>query len=410
MPNQDLHTNLDRLLGNIERLSEIGKTTSGVTRLALSDEDRRARDLIVSWMEPLGLTVKIDKIGNILGIREGLQDLSPIMTGSHIDSVVGAGKLDGCYGVLAALEAIEILNNHNITTKRPLVVAVFSNEEGVRFQPDMMGSLVYAGGLGLKEAYESADRDGLTVKEELERIGYLGDMECGAIIPYAFVELHIEQGPILHDERLDIGVVNRLQGIAWKEIKILGQANHAGTTPMARRRDAGHVGAEVIRFVRSLCRTMGGNQLSTVGSFDMFPNVINVVPKSVEMTVDMRNTDESQLEKSELELDKFLTELRVRENVEIFSRTLARFKPVLFDPGICKAIAKAADDLGLHYKYMTSGAGHDAQMISRISPAAMIFVPSRDGISHNAAEWTDPEQLGYGSNALLNTIVSLAMN
>ena len=222
-----------RLLGALDELAGIGAIDGGgCARLALTDEDKAGRDLVVGWMKAAGLDVRIDAIGNVIGVRAGTENLAPVMTGSHIDTVRTGGRYDGNYGVLAGLEVVRALNEAKATTRRPIAVAFFTNEEGARFQPDMMGSLVYAGGLGLNEAYAATDKDGVAVGDELRRIGYLGAAKPGALKPHAFVELHIEQGPILDEEKVQIGVVESVQGISWTEYTVTGVSNHAGTTPM----------------------------------------------------------------------------------------------------------------------------------------------------------------------------------
>lgn len=400
------NVNSQRLLQRIADLGAIGSTKEGgVSRLTLTDEDKEGRDYIVGLMELAGMSVRVDKIGNIFGIRNGSEDLPPIMTGSHLDTVRNGGKYDGAYGILAGLETVETLNDFDIETKRPIVVGAFTNEEGARFQPDMMGSLVYAGGLDIDEALNAHDSGGLTLGEELIRINYNGDMPCGDIIPHAFIELHIEQGPILEIEGIGIGAVENLQGISWREIEFTGQANHAGTTPMQGRRDAGYCAASVAVFVRELAKRFGANQVSTVGEMKFIPNVINVVPSRARVTVDLRNTDNEILLQAEQELESFLTHLKSSEGVSIESRVLARFDPITFDQGIVAVIEKKANQLGLNNRRMTSGAGHDAQMMSRICPSAMIFVPSINGISHSPKEHTNAEDLIAGANVLLHTMV-----
>lgn len=398
-----------RLMARIEALGAIGATPEGgVRRFALSDEDRVARDQVVAWMRSAGLRIEIDRIGNIFGTRAGTAQSAPVMTGSHIDSVANGGKLDGSYGVLAGIEVIETLNDAGIETVRPMVVGVFTNEEGARFQPDMMGSLVCAGGLAVEEALNTSDGDGVVLGDALTGIGYAGEHEVGAMRPHAFVEVHIEQGPVLEAQAVTIGAVENLQGISWTGVDIAGQANHAGTTPMRLRHDAGYCVGEITSYVRKLTREIGGQQVGTVGVIDLQPGVINVIPGKAFMTVDLRNTDNELLKKAEKLLDEFLDKLASSENVEISSRRLARFDPVHFDESIARRIEHNAAALGLSCRRMTSGAGHDAQMMARLCPAAMIFVPSVGGVSHNPAEHTHREDLNAGANVLLHTLLDLA--
>ncbi|HRP66051.1 MAG TPA: Zn-dependent hydrolase [Thauera sp.] len=399
-----------RLLARLAALAEIGRSETGACcRLALTDDDRRGRDLVVGWMRELGLQVSIDPIGNVFGLRRGRRaDLAPVMTGSHIDTVRTGGAYDGNYGVLAGLEVVATLNDAGVSTERPLVVAFFTNEEGARFAPDMLGSLVYVGGLALDEALATRAIDGAVLGEELARIGYAGAAPLGGIRPAAFVELHVEQGPVLDLEGLTIGAVENLQGISWQQVDIVGQSNHAGTTPMRMRHDAGYAAAAVAHFVRALTRDMGGDQVGTVGKVDLTPNLINVIAARATLTVDLRNTDEALLQQAETRLAAFLDELAATEGVSITTQRLARFEPVRFDAGIAARIAAHAESLGYTHRRMSSGAGHDAQMLARICPTAMIFVPSVGGISHNPAEHTEAADLVAGTRVLLATLLELA--
>jgi N-carbamoyl-L-amino-acid hydrolase len=398
-----------RLLARLAALAEIGKTAEGgCCRLALSDEDRGGRDLVVGWMRELGLQVQVDGIGNIFGRRAGTQELAPVMVGSHIDTVRTGGRYDGNYGVLAGLEVVHSLNDAGLSTRRPLVVAAFTNEEGARFQPDMLGSLVFAGGLSLADAHATRAIDGALLRDELQRIGYLGPAPLPLCTPHAYVELHIEQGPVLDVEGITIGTVRDLQGISWQALTITGQSNHAGTTPMRLRHDAGHGAAAVACFVRELADEMGGSQVATVGAVTLHPNLINVIAARAEITVDLRNTDEALLQQAEGRLARFLVALAAKEGLRIETRKLARFEPVRFDASVADLIARTAERLGYTQRTMTSGAGHDAQMLARLCPSAMIFVPSVKGISHNPAEHTAPEHLAAGAEVLLHTLLELS--
>ena len=398
-----------RLLGALDELAQVGAIEGGgCARLALSDEDKAGRDLVVGWMKALGLAVQVDAIGNVIGLRAGRETLAPVMTGSHIDTVRTGGRYDGNYGVLAGLEVVRALDAASITTRRPIAVAFFTNEEGARFQPDMMGSLVHAGGLGLDEAYAAVDKDGLSVGDELRRIGYLGAARPGAVQPHAFVELHIEQGPILDEEKVRIGVVESVQGISWTEYTVTGVSNHAGTTPMRLRRDAGYLAASVNLFARKLAWEMGGNQVATVGALSLRPNLINVVPNRAVFAVDLRNTDEEKLRQAEAAVAAHIAGVAREERVDVVSRVLARFEPVIFDPRLVDRVEHHARALSLSTRRMPSGAGHDAQMMQRLCPTAMIFVPSVAGLSHNVKEHTDAADLAAGAQVLLNLMVELA--
>ena len=409
MKAESLRINEARLMARLNELAAIGATADGsCCRLALTDEDKAGRDLVVGWMRELGLDVRVDPVGNIFGRRAGAEDCEPVMTGSHIDTVRTGGRYDGCLGVLGGLEVVRVLNEAGMTTRRPLVVGVFTDEEGARFHPDMCGSLVYAGGLPLDEAYATVGIDGKVLKDELARIGYLGDAPMPLYRPHAFVELHIEQGPVLDIEGITIGAVENLQGISWQEVSITGQSNHAGTTPMRLRHDAGYCAAAIGHFLRALAKEMGGDQVATQGKVDLHPNLINVIAARARVTVDLRNTDEALLAQAESRFAAFLRQLAADEGVTIEAKSLARFGPVIFDKGVADLVARTAARLGHSCRPMTSGAGHDAQMMARIAPTAMIFVPSVKGISHNPAEHTEPAHLAAGADVLLHTLLELA--
>ncbi|WP_261527239.1 Zn-dependent hydrolase [Burkholderia multivorans] len=397
------------LLRQLRELGEIGadRELGGRTRIALTDEERAGRDRVVAWMRELDLDVRIDRIGNIFGTLHAgsaAAGRQPLMIGSHIDTVKNAGALDGCYGVLAGLAVARAFRDARIEPARPITVAAFTNEEGIRYQPDMMGSLVHAGGLSIDDALNTIGIDGTRLGDELARIGYAGDLEPGAIVPHVYLELHIEQGPILEAENVRIGVVENLQGISWQQITVQGNANHAGTTPMHLRHDAGWVAAAIATFLRELA-VSSGTTLATIGMLRIEPNVINVIPRKAVLTVDLRDPDEQRLQQAEQRLADHLERLAALEGVQISTERLARFEPVVFDAALVDAIEKAAARRGFSYRRMTSGAGHDAQMIARIAPAAMIFVPSRGGISHNPREHTDDSQLVDGARLLLDVVL-----
>jgi N-carbamoyl-L-amino-acid hydrolase len=405
----ELRVDAGRLLARIEALAEIAPIDGGGNaRLALTDDDRAGRDLVVTWMRDLGLEVGVDAIGNVVGTRDGIVPGAPVMCGSHIDTVRTGGRYDGNYGVLAGLEIVETLAERGITTHHPLAVAFFTNEEGARFPPDMMGSLVHVGGLPIEEALDTVGIDGARVGDELDRIGYAGSLPCPGPAPRAFVELHIEQGPVLEIEGSTIGVVESVQGISWQELTIDGQSNHAGTTPMQFRHDAGYAAARVAVFVRELATELGGAQVATVGSVELRPNLVNVVAHRAVLTVDLRNTDDDVLQHAESRLRTFLAELEHREGVRITSRRLARFEPVQFDQRVVSLVEQTAQRFALTTRRMPSGAGHDAQMFARVCPTGMVFVPSIGGLSHNPAERTHPDDLEAGANVLLHTVMALA--
>jgi beta-ureidopropionase / N-carbamoyl-L-amino-acid hydrolase len=412
---RELSIDVNRLIGRLDALGEVGASYGsngewGSARLALTDADRAGRDLVAGWMRDLGMDVTIDAVGNMIGTRRGSEPTAaPVMTGSHIDTVRTGGRFDGCLGVLAGLEVVELLARHDITTRRPISVAVFTNEEGARFQPDMLGSLVYVGGMALEEALDvvAAD-DGARLGDELSRIGYVGSAPCPGAVPHAFVELHIEQGPVLEDAGVTIGVVTSVQGISWTELVVTGQSAHAGTTPMRLRRDPGLAAAQITAGVRAIAAEMGGAQVATVGRCEFHPNLVNVVPSSVTMTVDLRNTDEQRLQEAEHRFAALCEQVCAAEGVLCERRSLARFEPVEFEPGMVDRVELAAARLGHSTMRMPSGAGHDAQMLARVCPTSMIFVQSVNGLSHNQAELTHPADLEAGANVLLHMLRELA--
>ncbi|MBL77667.1 MAG: Zn-dependent hydrolase [Acidimicrobiaceae bacterium] len=404
----DLRIDGDRLLRRIEELATIGPIDGGGScRLALTDEDREGRDLVVTWMRDLGLDVTVDGIGNVVATRPGRTDGPPVMTGSHIDTVRTGGRYDGNLGVLAGLEVLETLSEHGIETEHPFAVAFFTDEEGARFPPDMLGSLVYVGGMGLEDALDITGIDGAEVGAELDRIGYRGPAPCPGPAPRAFVELHVEQGPVLEAEGTTIGAVTGVQGISWTGYTVTGQSNHAGTTPMHLRHDAGYAAARIATHVREVAECMGDRQVATVGRLELHPDLVNVVAGSAELTVDLRNTDETLLRAAEADVAAFVAGLAADEGVEVEATTLARFEPVEFDDRVVAAVAATAERLGHSVARMPSGAGHDAQMLARVCPTGMVFVPSRDGISHNPAEHTDPADLVAGADVLLQVLLHL---
>jgi len=398
-----------RVLARIDALARIGAIDGGgVCRLALSDEDRAGRDQVVSWMRAAGLAVSVDRIGNVVGVRAGRVAGAPVMTGSHIDTVRTGGRYDGNLGVLAGLEVVETLNDAGITTEHPLAVAFFTNEEGARFAPDMMGSLGYVGGMQVDDILATVGIDGTSVGENLERIGYAGDAPVGDPRVRAFVELHVEQGPVLEEEGRTIGVVESVQGISWTELTITGVSNHAGTTPMRLRHDAGFAATAIAVEARAIAREFGGDQVATVGALTLKPNLVNVVANHALMTVDLRNTDEQRLRDAEARMAAFIENLAREEGVSIGARSLARFEPVVFDPDMVARVEAHALAHGHGVRRMPSGAGHDAQMFARVCPTAMIFVPSVGGISHNVKEYTAPDDIEAGANVLLSVLVEQA--
>ena len=404
-----LQADIGRLLERIQTLGQVGALEGGgVCRLALTDQDREGRDLVHGWMRELGLATRVDKIGNVVGIRQGAEDSAPVMIGSHIDSVATGGLYDGALGVLAGLEAVHTLNDAGITTRCPVAVGFFTNEEGARFAPDMMGSAVHQGSLPLVEALETVGTDDQSVGSELDRIGYSGDVPVNDLVPRAYLELHIEQGPVLEESGTTIGAVTGVQGISWTEFQFSGVSNHAGTTPMRLRHDAGYVAAAVAVEARAIATWLGGHQVATVGVTELSPNLVNVIANQARVTVDLRNTSDSELALAEARMANFVASTAASEEVELQQRTLARFSPVEFDPQIVGLIEAAAGRCGCSCQRLPSGAGHDAQMFAPNCPTGMIFVPSLGGISHNVTEFTSKEDIAAGMNILMQVLTELS--
>jgi N-carbamoyl-L-amino-acid hydrolase len=383
-----------------------------VNRHSQTDDDAEGRRLLIQWLREARLEVTIDEMGNIFGRREGTDPgLAPVIAGSHIDSVGTAGAFDGCLGVLGALETVRALDLHHISTRRPVVVAAWTEEEGVRFGTDMLGSAVAAGRLPIEYAYKLTDVSGLRFGDELERIGFRGDHPVRIAPPHAYVECHIEQGPVLLREGLAVGVVTGVQAISWQRITLHGRAAHAGTTPTELRVDAGLAAAHIVVKVREMVDSgRYGRLRGTVGHIATMPGMPSVVPERAEITVDLRNPDDDAMALAESDLAAFLETLPEHQpglivEVERMSKT----HQVPFDPGIQDVITSAASNLGHPTIRLMSGAGHDAQEMAAIAPTAMIFVRGQyDGISHNPREYSTPEDCLAGISVLAHTILELA--
>jgi len=399
---------IGRLETSLKDLSRIGALRSGgVCRLAFSAEDKAARDCIETRMRDLELEVIIDRIGNIMGMRKGLEAGPVVLTGSHIDTVATGGVLDGSLGVMAALEVVATLADAGIETQRPVGVVSFVNEEGARYMPDMMGSLFFRGDLTLDDLRPVSGVDGTTLGDELVRNGLTGTADLSDLELHSFVELHIEQGPVLQRENKAIGIVEGVQGIKWIEFRIEGSTAHAGTTPTAMRRDAGYVAGATVQFVRRLAGEIE-DQRATVGRLTLSPNLVNVVAEEARFTVDLRNPDAIRLRDAEEMLIRFVEEIAAAEGVVVEHHCRVDVAPVDFDRRIVELIKESTGKLGYSAQRIISGAGHDAQILAPTCPTAMIFVPSRDGISHNVREYTSAEQIEAGANVLLHTILTLA--
>jgi N-carbamoyl-L-amino-acid hydrolase len=398
-----------RLQKSIEELGRIGATArGGLTRLALTDEDKRGRDWLVERMKEAGLRVTVDQMGNVFGERAGAESLPPVMMGSHADSVPTGGKYDGQLGVLCGLEVIRALNDRKLRTRHPLTLVIFTNEEGARFQPAMIASGVMAGKIALEDAYNARDKDGIRLVDELERIGYLGGEPCVPRAFRAYLELHIEQGPFLEEEGLSVGVVEGIVAIAWSRLTILGVQDHAGPTPMRIRHDAMVAAADVVTRVRGIAREIGGDLVTTVGNLTVHPNIVNAIPGRVQMSIDMRDPEDATLDRARTMLDRAVKDACEREGVTFELDHYWRVPFTPFDQDVVSAIERAAKTTGAGYRRILSGAGHDAQYMGTIGPTGMIFVPSHDGRSHCEEEFTPMDDIEHGANTLLRAALEIA--
>ena len=400
----------ERLWKSLMELAQIGKTDKGgVCRLALTDLDKQGRDLVTGWAREAGMTITVDKIGNVFMRRKGKNDaLPPIMCGSHIDTQPTGGKFDGNYGVLAGIEVVRTLNDHGIETDAPIEVAFWTNEEGSRFVPVMMGSGVFCGAFTLEHAYAAKDVNGVTVKDELARIGYIGDEEPGKHPVGAYFEVHIEQGPVLEDADKTIGVVKGVLGLRWYDCVVKGMEAHAGPTPMALRKDALQVSTRIMQEVVAIANRRQPHGRGTVGFVQVHPNSRNVIPGTVKFSVDLRNIDGENLDAMDAEIKAFCEKTSKESGLPVELTQVSYFKPCQFEKGCVDAVAKATELFGYSNMEAVSGAGHDAVYVARLAPAGMIFIPCKDGISHNEIEDAKPEHITAGCNVLLHAMIERA--
>jgi beta-ureidopropionase / N-carbamoyl-L-amino-acid hydrolase len=406
----DLRINGTRLWNALMELARIGATDKGgVKRLALTDLDRQGRDLVVGWAKAEGLAVTVDAIGNVFMRREGANpDLPPVVTGSHIDTQPTGGKFDGNYGVLAGLEVVRTLNEHGIRTEAPIEVAFWTNEEGSRFVPVMMGSGVFCGAFTLETAYAARDVDGKSVGEELERIGYRGGQTPGMHPIGAYFEAHIEQGPVLEDENKVIGVVPAVMGLSWYDCTVTGMEAHAGPTPMHLRRDAMQVATTIMQEVVAIANRYPPYGRGTVGMVQVFPNSRNVIPGRVKFSIDLRNVTDDLLNTMHGEIEACIERTRRETGLAVELERVSYYPPCPFHPDCVDAVRAATARLGYSTMDVVSGAGHDAIYVARLAPAGMIFVPCKDGISHNEIEDAQPAHLEAGCNVLLHAMLERA--
>ena len=406
----ELRINGQRLWDALMELARIGATPKGgVKRLALTDLDRQGRDLVVGWGKAAGMSVTVDQIGNVFMRREGRNpSLPPVMTGSHIDTQPTGGKFDGNYGVLAGLEVVRTLNDLNIATEAPIEVAFWTNEEGSRFVPVMMGSGVFCGAFSLETAYAARDTEGKTVRDELERIGYIGEQVPGQHPIGAYFETHIEQGPVLEDAGKVIGVVPGVMGLSWYDCVVTGMEAHAGPTPMGLRKDALQVATVIMQEVVALANRYPPYGRGTVGMVQVFPNSRNVIPGEVKFSIDLRNVNEQLLTTMHEEMLAFVDKVRADSGLGITVERVSYYPPCPFHPECVGAVRAATEKLGYSVMDVVSGAGHDAIYAARLAPAGMIFVPCKDGISHNEIEDAKAEHLEAGCNVLLHAMLDRA--
>ena len=405
-----LRINGPRLWDTLMELAKIGATPKGgVCRLTLTDLDKQGRDLVLAWAKQADMTVTIDKIGNGFMRRAGRNNaLPPIMTGSHIDTQPTGGKFDGNYGVLAGLEVVRTLNDHGITTEAPIEIAFWTNEEGSRFVPVMMGSGVFAKAFTLEHAYAATDTEGKSVKGELERIGYIGTQEPGDHPIGAYFETHIEQGPVLEDNDTTIGVVQGVLGIRWFDCTVTGMEAHAGPTPMAVRKDAMQVATHIMQETVAAALRHTPHGRGTVGMVQVHPNSRNVIPGRVKFSIDLRNATDALVDQMADEVKAFAADMALKSGLEVKIELVSSYPAQVFHSDCVEAVARAAAKLGYSNMPAVSGAGHDAVYMAKLAPSGMIFIPCKDGISHNEIEDAKPEHITAGCNVLLHAMLERA--
>ncbi|MBI3962625.1 MAG: Zn-dependent hydrolase [Deinococcus sp.] len=410
MSQQALVVDGRRLQQRLEELARIGATAGGgVTRLALSDQDKAGRDLFCSWLRAAGLAVSVDAMGNIFGRRPGTDPQAPpVLSGSHLDTQPQGGRLDGALGVMAALEVAGSLNDHRIRTRRPIEVVAWTNEEGTRFSPGTIGSGVFSGVYDLDFAYSRTDREGRTQGAELKRIGYQGPVPCRPRPLTAYIELHIEQGPVLEANHNQIGAVTGVVGINWLKVTVNGEANHAGTTPMHLRHDPLVAAAAMVSAARHTATTLGHSLVATVGRLEVQPNSTNVIPRQVLFTIDLRGPGDQLIKVAREQLELAMAQAAQSEGVSVQIEPLYEVAAVQFSLQCITTVEQAAARFGYTQQRIMSGAGHDAQYLSRLCPTGMIFVPSKGGKSHTETEDTDWDDITRGGNVLLHTLLDLA--
>ncbi|TPL90577.1 Zn-dependent hydrolase [Mesorhizobium sp. B2-3-13] len=410
-PGENLRINSDRLWDSIMEMAKIGPgIAGGNNRQTVTDEDGEGRHLFKRWCDAAGLEMGVDEMGTMFARREGTDpSLPPVYVGSHLDTQPTGGKYDGVLGVLGGLEIVRSLNDLDIKTKHPIVVTNWTNEEGARFAPAMMASGVFAGVLDQADVYEHTDKNGKKFGEELERIGWKGAEKVGDRKIHAFFELHIEQGPILEDEDIDIGIVTHGQGLKWLQVTLTGKEAHTGSTPMPKRRNAGLGMARVIELVHEIAMDYQPDAVGAVGHMEVYPNSRNIIAGRTVFTIDIRSPEKEVLDAMDGRIregiDTICDALDIRYEIE----QVGHFDPVTFDKGCVKAIRDAAERLGYTHRNIVSGAGHDACWINRVAPTAMVMCPCVDGLSHNEAEEITKEWAAAGADVLFHAVVETAV-
>lgn len=407
-----ISVNGNRLWDCLMKMAEIGGTPNGgVCRVALTDEDKQGRDLFVSRCKDAGCSIEIDQMGNIFAKRPGKNNALPaVMVGSHLDSQPTGGKFDGVYGVLAGLEVVKTLNDYDILTEHPIEVVSWTNEEGARFAPAMISSGVFANEFSLEYAYSRKDKEGKLFGEELERIGYKGSIPVGNRPYKATFEVHIEQGPVLEAEKKSVGIVTGVQGILWYDLIFYGKETHAGPAPMRFRKDPMKAAFPILSNVYELASAYGPEARVTIGSIDAFPGVHNTVPGSLTVSVDLRHPDASILNSMDADLKKIVNGHNRKSAVVAKLKEIWYSPPISFAPECFQAIKNAVKKLDIPAMELVSGAGHDAAYISKVAPTGMIFIPCKDGLSHNESESAEKEDIINGANVLLHAVLEISKN
>ena len=409
-PGENLKINGDRLWDSLMEMAKIGPgVAGGNNRQTVTDEDSEGRHLFQSWCAAAGMTMGLDQMGNMFARREGTDvDALPVYVGSHLDTQPTGGKYDGVLGVLGGLELVRTLNDLNIQTKHPIVVTNFTNEEGTRYAPALLSSGVFAGIHTQEWAYEREDANGLKFGAELERIGWKGDEEVGARKMHAFFELHIEQGPILEAEAMEVGVVTHGQGLSWTQVTITGRESHTGSTPMPMRKNAGLGMARVLELVDEIAWSHKPHAVGAAGHIDVYPNSRNVIPGKAVFTIDFRSPELAIIEDMNARLRRGAQKICDEMGLEVTFEKVGGFDPVEFDAGCVSAVRNAAERLGYSHRDLISGAGHDACLINRVAPTAMVMCPCVDGLSHNEAEEISKDWAVAGTDVLLHAVLETA--